>query len=283
MDLTSDRFRAGASVRGSAQAPRIRVDIERNELEQGLAQASVTSVTVGADSLFLGPRSWASARLGIDATDSAGESLSGALAFERSFSGGSAVGAAFARDPLWVQLRGGDLARYPRLRDLAALGVGPVGNDVRVRGRLALGIQRHAQVEVGGTRYDDGNDRLYAYTHLQLPLHAAVDQWLAVSPNFYVERFSEPDVRYASPEHYVSAGVRGQWSLSGSRTMFSGMVNPHYFSYPGEKGLGVELNARLSVDLGPLSAGIDGVFFKQADVYDFSRLSVSLTLPALGH
>ncbi len=269
----------GVDLSPASGALRANAEVRRSTLAQTGTSRETTSVRFSADSIFTSDADQVRSSVTLHASDGGPTTLAGLLGGRRDFENGSSIDLVASHEPIWAGTEGPDPLRHLRVRDLGGLDLGLAESGVRFGSTLALGIMEHARVEVGASRYTDGNVRLLVYGHLQRPLRVTRRSWIVVAPNLYAESFSSNAAAYISPGHYLSLGVRGQGASATSWGSVSGWVNPHVFRYPGRTGVGFDTTVNLTIGLGRQSLLVGAYYLHQRSTHELFRMNLGIRVP----
>ena len=96
-----------------------------------------------------------------------------------------------------------ELRQFNRVMDLQAVGPGFYGDMFRGIVDLAVRHDRAARAETGFEKLEDGNQRSFAYLHLQIPTTSTARTWTAIRPNVFFETFRNHRLSYFSPRRHL--------------------------------------------------------------------------------
>jgi hypothetical protein len=189
-----------------------------------------TSVQVGLKRLFLTPRIevWGAflyEHFDLDQTpgvftDSFGNVLYTREDLERDYLVGGVLGGAYhflngstlslegRRESIWSQHDTYDTRLFNRVSDISEMSADMAINKLKLSADVVTYPEHEWRTDVGVQGYEDGNTRVWAYTHYQIPiLQSRYEHWLVLRPNLYVEHLEDEKAAYFSPEHHVTLGA----------------------------------------------------------------------------
>lgn len=239
-----------------------------------------TSAMLTLDRLFPTPAFELATSLGFDRYDHARDLATWRAAGIYHFTNDSAVGFSGGRESLLPAGTRAELRQFNRVLDVGALGPDFYFQGVRGFAEHVAAGERRARLETGIDAAKDGNHRLFAYLHYQVPLATGARDWLALRPNLFFETFRDRMPFYFSPSRHLTVGTmlhairqRQRWNLELE-------INPQWLRTDGANSVGVHGLLNVGVKVHAVSiAGGTFIFYDGLEDYFQWRLGGIVSVP----
>jgi hypothetical protein len=131
-----------------------------------------------------------------------------------------------------------ELRQFNRVLDVRKLGPGFFGDVVRGVVELSARDSRRAHLEPGFERFQDGNNRTFAYVHFDLPTKSTGHTWSVIRPNVFFESFRDHQPDYFSPKHHLTLGTMWHMIRRSAGWEIESEINPQLLFTDGATGPG---------------------------------------------
>ncbi len=131
-----------------------------------------------------------------------------------------------------------ELRQFNRVLNLQHLGPGFYGDVFRAVVELSARDSRRAHIEPGFERFEDGNNRTFAYLHFDLPTNSSGHTWSVIRPNVFFESFRDHQPDYFSPKHHLTLGTMWHVIRRYARWEIESEINPQLLFTDGATGPG---------------------------------------------
>ncbi len=134
--------------------------------------------------------------------------LGGTLGAKYFFPNESELGIEGKRESIWKEHNTYDARLFNRVYDMSRMSADMAINKLHVFSDVVTFPEHKWRTDLGAEDFEDGNARLWAYTHYQIPvLWSRNKHWTVIRPNAYVEHMDKYSDAYFSPDHHISVGT----------------------------------------------------------------------------
>ena len=176
-------------------------------LSQRHFSSGVSRVNLSVSRLFPTPELKIDLAVGFDQHDRAPDLITWHASSVYFLSDAATLGLDVRREALLPVNVRQELRQFNRVMDVQAVGPGFYGNMFRGIVNLAVRQDHAARAETGFEKLEDGNQRSFAYLHLQIPTTSTARTWTAIRPNVFFETFRNHQLSYFSPRRHLTLGT----------------------------------------------------------------------------
>jgi predicted Zn-dependent protease len=262
-----------------AQSARVKAAWATSRVTQGSYSFGSRGLTADVDQVFITPHLKVQGGAGFQHYDAGTNPVWNGRATYQWTRGGAIAVEGFRESP-WTAEIPGNVPRFNRVNDVAA--VGPLFHDTGVRAQIDVPLKDGQALsgEAGFKRYSDSNQQTDVYLQYQRARSVGPGTWIAVQPNVYVEQWAAQNPAYFSPERHASVGVtlrtmveRGIWTVDAS-------VTPQALFTDGSNGAGLNVagGARARIRGGSVGANVM-IMDDHRHAYVLRRFTADVRIP----